>query len=113
MQRHREGAVSIAGTWTACPFASKATEPPRPPRLEHVRDLWQMHRPQRPQQILTASIYETDAGRELRVGFSENKSCQYEFSVSQHGGASTLQTALEKADLKRFRLDPVRAGCTS
>ena len=23
----------------------KPAEPPRPPRLEHVRDLWQLHRP--------------------------------------------------------------------
>jgi hypothetical protein len=45
-------------------------EPPRQPRLEHIRDLWQMHRPQRPQAILTTAIYQTDTGRELRVGFS-------------------------------------------
>jgi hypothetical protein len=44
--------------------------PPRHPRLKHVRDLWQMHRPQKPQAILTAAIFQTDTGRELRVGFS-------------------------------------------
>jgi hypothetical protein len=43
---------------------------PRPPRLEHVRDLWQMHRPHRPQAILTAAIFQTDTGLELRIGFS-------------------------------------------
>ena len=42
----------------------------RQPRLEHVRDLWQMHRPRNPKAVLIAAIYETDTGRELRVGFS-------------------------------------------
>jgi hypothetical protein len=48
----------------------KPTEPPSPPRLEHVRDLWQLRRPHRPQHVLTASIYETDPSRELHAGFS-------------------------------------------
>ena len=50
--------------------AFESSEPPRPPRLEHVRDLWQMHRPQRPQAVLAAAIFQTDTGRELRVGFT-------------------------------------------
>lgn len=29
-----------------------------------------MHRPRNPRAVLTAAIYETDTGRELRVGFS-------------------------------------------
>ena len=29
-----------------------------------------MHRPQKPQAILTAAIFQTDVGRELRVGFT-------------------------------------------
>jgi hypothetical protein len=49
----------------------RPSEPPRQPRLEHVRDLWQMHRPHKPQAVLTAAIYQTDTGLELRVGFSE------------------------------------------
>ena len=44
--------------------------PTPPPRLEHVRDLWQLHRPQKPQAILTAAIFQTDTGLELRIGFS-------------------------------------------
>jgi hypothetical protein len=44
--------------------------PPRQPRLEHVRGLWQMHRPQRSQAILTAALYQTDTGRELCVAFT-------------------------------------------
>ena len=43
---------------------------PRQPRLEHVRDIWVMHRPHRPHAILIAALYDTDAGRELRVGFT-------------------------------------------
>jgi hypothetical protein len=39
--------------------------PPRQPRLEHVRDLWQLHRPQKPQAILTAAIFRTETGYEL------------------------------------------------
>jgi hypothetical protein len=30
-----------------------------------------MHRPHKPQAVLTAAIYQTDTGLELRVGFSE------------------------------------------
>jgi hypothetical protein len=48
----------------------KPPPPERQSRLEHVRDLWQMHRPQRPHAILTAAIYEIDTGLELRVGSS-------------------------------------------
>lgn len=39
---------------------------------EHVRDLWQMHHADRPQATLTASLFQTDTGLELRVGFSED-----------------------------------------
>jgi hypothetical protein len=39
--------------------------PPRQPRLDHVGDLWQLHRPQKPQAILTAAIFRTETGYEL------------------------------------------------
>ena len=48
----------------------KPPAPERQPRLERVRDLWQMHRPRNRQAILTAAIFQTDAGRELRMGFT-------------------------------------------
>jgi hypothetical protein len=60
-------------------------EPPRQPRLEHIRDLWQMHRPQKPQAILTAAIFQTDAGRELRVGFDERNLIHSELSRKGDG----------------------------
>lgn len=56
------------------------TPPPRPPRLEHVRDLWRAHRPQQPAKMLTAALYDTDTGRELRVGFSAENLIHSELS---------------------------------
>lgn len=65
------GSATISATIIDVTVRFTPPEPPRPPRLEHIRDLWQMHRLHRPQASLTAAIYETDAGRELRVGFNE------------------------------------------
>ena len=62
--------IDVSATIVVVTVRFTPAEPPLPPRLEHVRDLWQMLRPHRPQHVLTASIYETDTGRELRVGFS-------------------------------------------
>ena len=81
----------------------RPSEPPRLPRLEHVRDLWQMHRLKRPQAILTAAIYQTDTGRELRVGFSETNLVHSELSRT---GDDPL---LEKAE--DLRLVLMGAGC--
>jgi hypothetical protein len=57
---------------------------PRQPRLEHVRDLWQMHRPHRPQHVLTPAIFRTDTGYELRIGFSETNLIHSELSRNGH-----------------------------
>ena len=78
----------------------KPAEPPPPPRLEHVRDLWQMHRPQKPQAILTAAIFQTDVGRELRVGFSETNLIHSE--LSRTGDAPLLTRA---ADLRQVLIE--------
>ena len=69
--------------------------PPRQPRLEHVRDLWKLHRPQKPQAILTAAIFQTDTGLELRIGFSLTNLIHSE--LSRKGDAPLLARA---ADLR-------------
>ena len=46
---------ALSATIVVVSVRFKPSEPPQPPRLDHVRDLWQMHRPQRPQPILTAT----------------------------------------------------------
>ena len=58
----------------------KPPEPERLPRLELLRQLWQMHRLKRPQAILTAAIYQTDVGLALRAGFSETNLVHSELS---------------------------------
>jgi hypothetical protein len=78
----------------------KPPEPERQPRLDHVRDLWQMHRPQRPQAILTAAIFRTDTGFELRIGFSETNLIHSELSRSGH--ASLL---IRADDLRQVLLE--------
>jgi hypothetical protein len=47
-----------------------------------------MHRPQRPQAILTAALYQTDAAAKLRVGFSLTNLIHSE--LSRKGAASLL-----------------------
>ena len=44
-----------------------------------------MHRLQKPQAILTAAIYQTDTGLELRVGFSETNLIHSELSRKGDG----------------------------
>jgi hypothetical protein len=36
---------TVSATIVVVSVGFKPAEPPPPPRLEHVRDLWQMHRP--------------------------------------------------------------------
>lgn len=43
-----------------------------------------MHRPQKPQAILTAAIFRTNTGYELRIGFSEVDLIHSELSRSGH-----------------------------
>jgi hypothetical protein len=43
-----------------------------------------MHRAQRPQAILTAAIFRTDTGYELRIGFSETNLIHSELSRTGH-----------------------------
>ncbi len=57
---------TLSATIVVVSAGSKPTEPPRQPRLEHVRDLWQMHRWQKPEAILTAAFFR----RTLRQSFS-------------------------------------------
>jgi arginine/lysine/ornithine decarboxylase len=72
----------------------KPPPPERQPRLEHVRDLWQMHRLQKPQAILTAAIFQTDTGLELRIGFSLTNLIHSELSRTGDGDVDTLVRAL-------------------
>ena len=50
-----------------------------------------MHRPQKPQAILTAAIFQTDTGLELRVGFSLTNLIHSE--LSRKGDAPLLARA--------------------
>ena len=50
-----------------------------------------MHRPQKPQAILTAANFQTDTGLELRVGFSETNLIHSE--LSRKGDAPLLARA--------------------
>jgi hypothetical protein len=43
-----------------------------------------MHRPQRPQAILTAALFRTDTGYELRIGFNDTNLIHSELSRSGH-----------------------------
>jgi hypothetical protein len=74
--------------------------PPRQPRLEHVRDLWKLHRPRKPQAILTAVIFQTDIGLELRIGFSLTNLIHSE--LSRKGDAPLLARA---ADLRQVLIE--------
>ena len=66
-------------------------EPPHQPRLEHVRELWRLHRPQKPERILTAGIFQTETGLELRIGFDETNLIHSE--LSRKGDAPLLARA--------------------
>ena len=58
----------------------------QPPRLEHIRDLWQVHRPQhKPERVLAAAIYRTEAGLELRLAFSPTDLVHSELSRTGDG----------------------------
>ena len=49
-------------------------------RLNTYEIPWQMHRPHRPQAILTAAIFQADTGLELRIGFSDTNLIHSELS---------------------------------
>ena len=59
-----------------------------------------MHRLQRPEAILTAAIYETDIGMELRIGFSLTNLIHSE--LSRKGDAPLLARA---ADLHQVLIE--------
>jgi hypothetical protein len=86
--------------------------PPRQPRLEHVRDLWQMHRLQKPQAILTAAIYETDTGRELRVGFSLTNLIHSELSRKGDGPLEARAADLRISLLESGWIEPIAPPTT-
>jgi hypothetical protein len=70
---------------------SRPSASPPPPRLAHVRDLWLMHRPRKPDYLLIAAIFQSDTGRELHVGFTETNLIHSE--LSRTGDAPLLARA--------------------
>jgi len=59
-----------------------------------------MHRLQKPEAVLTAAIYQTDTGRELRIGFSLTNLIHSE--LSRTGDAPLLARA---ADLRQVFIE--------
>jgi hypothetical protein len=56
---------------------------------EHVRDLWQMHRPHRPQAILTARFFRPTPAASCASGFSLTNLIHSELSRTGDGPLET------------------------
>jgi hypothetical protein len=89
---------TLSATIIAVSVDFKPLAPGPQPRLEHVRDLWQMNRPHRPQHVLTASIFETDTGRELRIGFNETNLIHSELSRKGEPSRTNATRLQDKPD---------------
>ena len=71
-----------------------------------------MHRPHKPQAVLTAAISETDTGLELRIGFSETNLIHSE--LSRKGDAPLLARAADlRVSLLESRWIELRASDTA
>jgi hypothetical protein len=66
-----------------------------------VRQLWQLHRPQKPQAILTAAIFRIDTGYELRIGFNETNLVHSELSRTGHAPLIVRADDLRQVLLER------------
>ena len=76
------------------------TAPGPLPRLEHIRDLWQMQSTAQAAARTDRGDFQTDTGLELRVGFSETNLIHSE--LSRTGDAPLLTRA---ADLRQVLIE--------
>jgi len=69
-------------------------QPAREPKLKLLRTLWTMHRA-RPQSTVTAAIWQTETGHELRVIYNDDPDNMLDTVLSRTGDAPLEQRATD------------------